>query len=87
MSVWQEHEPNCDCWFFRQGVLAENVDFFDPRSKMLNNPEFASQMIDYLDSAILERVDPCDGRPGQISIPSTWTLRMIENMCMATEML
>jgi helitron helicase-like protein len=38
--------------------LAGNLDFFDLRSKMLNDPEFANQMIDYLDSVIFERIDP-----------------------------
>ena len=37
---------------------------------MLNDPEFARQMIDYLDSAIFERIDLCDGRPDQMTIPS-----------------
>ena len=71
--------------------LAGNLDFFDLRSKMLDDPEFASQMIDYLDSVIFERIDPdpCDDT---IRCPfhQPRTLRMIENMsmlCIVTEML
>jgi len=53
--------------------LAGNLDFFNLREKMLNDPNFAHQMIDYLESIILERIDPCEGddRPDQISLPST----------------
>jgi hypothetical protein len=53
--------------------LAGNLDFFDLRSKMLSDPEFARQMVDYLDSVIAEHIDPCenDGRPNEMSIPST----------------
>jgi len=53
--------------------LAGNLDFFDLRSKMLNDPEFARQMVDYLDSVIAEHIDPCenDGRSSEMSIPAT----------------
>jgi Helitron helicase-like domain at N-terminus len=53
--------------------LVGNLDFFDLRSKMLDDPEFASQMIDYLDSVIFERIDPDprDDKTDQMSIPST----------------
>src|SRR5271170_2755667 len=53
--------------------LTGNLDFFNLREKMLNDPGFAHQMIDYLESTILERIDPCecDDRPDKISLPST----------------
>ena len=38
--------------------LAGNLDFFDLKRKMLDDPEFAGQMIEYLDSIISERIDP-----------------------------
>src|SRR2546421_7954908 len=39
---------------------------------MLNNAEFASQMIDYLDSIISERIDACksENSPSPTSVPS-----------------
>jgi hypothetical protein len=51
--------------------LAGNLDFFDLRGKMLNDPEFARQMIDYLESIISERIDAyeSDDRPDPISVP------------------
>src|SRR6202046_1238860 len=53
--------------------LAGNLGFFDFRSKMLNDPEVARQMVDYLDSVIAEHIDPCenDGRSSEMSIPAT----------------
>jgi len=35
--------------------LAGNLDFFDLRRKLLNDPEFAHKMIDYLESIILDQ--------------------------------
>ena len=45
--------------------LAGNLDFFDLRGKLLNDPEFARQMIDYLESIISEHIDAyeTDERP------------------------
>ncbi len=53
--------------------LTGNVDFFDLREKMLNNPGFAQQMIEYLESIILEHIDACnsDDSPDPMSVPST----------------
>jgi hypothetical protein len=52
--------------------LVGNLNFFDLRGKMLNDPEFARQMIDYLESIISERIDAyeSDDRPNPISVPS-----------------
>ena len=52
--------------------LAGNLDFFDLREKMLNDAEFASQMIDYLKSIISKHIDACesDDSPDPMSIPS-----------------
>ena len=52
--------------------LAGNLDFFNLREKMLNNAEFASQMIDYLDSIISECIDACESEnsPSPTSMPS-----------------
>jgi Helitron helicase-like domain at N-terminus len=53
--------------------LAGNLDFFDLKNKMLDDPEFARQMIEYLDSIISERIDPCENNdnPDGISLPTT----------------
>src|SRR5579871_2826950 len=53
--------------------LTGNVDFFDLREKMLNNAGFAQQMIEYLESIILEHIDACnsDDSPDPMSVPST----------------
>ena len=53
--------------------LAGNLDFFNLREKMLNDPEFAHRMMDYLDSIISERFDPCESNDGsdEMSLPST----------------
>ena len=53
--------------------IAENLDFFNLREKMLNDPEFARRMMDYLDSIISERFDPCESNDGsdEMSLPST----------------
>jgi Helitron helicase-like domain at N-terminus len=53
--------------------LTGNLDFFNLRTKMLEDPEFASRMISYLDSVISERIDPCgsDDRSNELSLPST----------------
>src|SRR5436309_10702404 len=52
--------------------LAGNLDFFDLREKMLNDAEFASQMIDHLDSIISECIDACESEnsPSPTSMPS-----------------
>jgi hypothetical protein len=52
--------------------LAGNLDFFDLRGKMLNDPEFARQMIEYLESIILEHIDARDDddSPDLTSVPS-----------------
>ena len=52
--------------------LAGNLDFFNLREEMLNDAEFASQMIDYLDSIISEYIDACESKnsPSLTSMPS-----------------
>jgi hypothetical protein len=53
--------------------LAGNLDSFDLRGKMLNDPDFARQMIEYPDSVISECIDPCESeeKPDEMSLPST----------------
>jgi len=53
--------------------LTGNLDFFNLRTKMLEDPEFARRMISYLDSVISERIDPreSDDRSNESSVPST----------------
>ena len=53
--------------------LTGNLDFFNLRTKMLEDPEFTRRMIDYLDSVISERIDPrgSDDRSNELSLPST----------------
>ena len=53
--------------------LAGNLDFFDLRGKILNDPEFAHQMIHYLESIISEHIDAyeSDDRPDPMPAPST----------------
>ena len=53
--------------------LTGNLDFFNLRTKMLKDPEFARRMISYLDSVISERIDPreSDDRSNESSVPST----------------
>ena len=52
-----------------------NLDFFNLREKMLNDPEFAHQMMDYLDSIISECIDPfesaTDDGSDEMSLSST----------------
>jgi hypothetical protein len=49
--------------------LAGNLDFFNLREKMLSDPEFACQMIDYLDSIISECIDPCENDNRSDGVP------------------
>ena len=53
--------------------LVGNLDFFDLRGKLLNDPEFARQMIDYLESIISEHIDAyeTDERSDPMSFSST----------------
>ena len=53
--------------------LAGNLDFFDLRQKMLNDPNFASQMVGYLDSIISECINPreSEGKPEGMTLPLT----------------
>jgi hypothetical protein len=53
--------------------LAGNPEFFDLKRKMLDDPEFARQMIEYLDSIISERVEQCESgdEPSEVALPST----------------
>jgi len=53
--------------------LAGNVDFFDLRRRLLEDPDFARQMIEFLDSVILECIVAADsdGASEPPSRPST----------------
>jgi PIF1-like helicase/Helitron helicase-like domain at N-terminus len=53
--------------------LAGNLDFFNLRGKMLNDPDFASEMVDFLDSIISEHIDPIENEasPVEASLPLT----------------
>jgi hypothetical protein len=53
--------------------LAGNVDFFNLRHKLLGDPDFAQQMIEFLDSVISECIVAAenDGTSKPISLPST----------------
>jgi hypothetical protein len=52
--------------------LAGNLDFFDLGRKMLNDPNFAGQVVDYLDSIISESIDlhESEGEPDEMALPS-----------------
>jgi Helitron helicase-like domain at N-terminus len=53
--------------------LAGNLDFFGLRRKMLNDPSFAGQVVDYLDLIISESIDlhESEGKPDEMALPST----------------
>jgi hypothetical protein len=65
--------------------MAGNLDFFDLRSKMLNDPEFAWQMVGYLDSVIAEHIEN-DGRPSEMLIPSARDFKNMSIRCTIMEM-
>jgi Helitron helicase-like domain at N-terminus/PIF1-like helicase len=59
--------------------LTGNLDFYDLRKKILNEPDFARRMVEYLDSVISERIDASggskndgsDSQPTESSCPPT----------------
>ena len=53
--------------------LTGNVDFLNLREKILDDPAFSREMIEYLDSIISECIDPCESEDGSdhMSRPST----------------
>jgi hypothetical protein len=53
--------------------LAGNPDFFDLRRKMLNDPKFTGQVVDYPDSIISECINPyeSEGKPDEMTLPLT----------------
>jgi hypothetical protein len=53
--------------------LAGNLDLFDLRRKMLKDPNFAAQIVDYLDTIICECINPreSEGKPEKMTFPLT----------------
>jgi hypothetical protein len=51
------------------GVAGRNLDFFNLRENMLSDPEFACQMIYYLDSIISECIDSCENDNRSDGVP------------------
>ena len=51
--------------------LTGGVEFFNLRDKILEDPDFAKDMIEYLDTVISECIEPCDSdSPDHMSRPS-----------------
>jgi hypothetical protein len=52
--------------------LTGNLEFFNLREKVLEDPNFAKEMIEYLDTIISECIEPCDSDGAdRMSRPST----------------